>query len=67
MGGDTARKADPDWPKGYPMLYSIKSCSVIKTRVKKEEGGDVQHDGTCFPKVLLHMMSPAFLLMRSSK
>lgn len=67
MRGDAARMADPDRPKGYPMLYSIKSCSVIKTRVKKEEGGDGKHDSTCFPKVPLHMMSPAFLLMRSSK
>jgi len=27
LGGDTARTADPDWPKGYSMPYNI-VCSV---------------------------------------
>ena len=37
LGGDIARTADPNWPKGYSIPYDI--CSEIKAKRKEEEIG----------------------------
>ena len=37
LGGDTARTADPNWPKGYSMPYDV--CSAIKARRRRNKGG----------------------------
>ena len=36
-GGDIARTADPNRPKGYSIPYDV--CSAIKAKRKKEDGG----------------------------
>lgn len=43
------------------ILCHVTSCTEIKSRVKKEEGGDVWIHGVCLPNELLCGMSPAFL------
>jgi len=48
LGGDTARTADPDCLKGYPVLYDIMLSNQFWG--KDEEGGDVCSRFTCLPK-----------------
>ncbi|KAK4811369.1 hypothetical protein QYF61_027598 [Mycteria americana] len=36
MGGGTARTADPNWPKGYSILYDVMLSN--KSWAKKEQG-----------------------------
>lgn len=65
-GGDRARSTDLDWPKGYPIPYSV---MLSNKPAGKEEVGDVLSDGVCLPNKPLHMMSFTFpfLLMGSRK
>ena len=38
LGGDTAGTADPNWPKGYSILYDM-SCSAYKAGGRRRKGG----------------------------
>jgi len=54
LGGDTARTADPNCPKGYSIPYDIRLSSI---NLGEEQGmGNVHSDSGCLPKYMLCMM-----------
>jgi len=48
LGGGTTGTADPNWPKGCSMTYTV--MVSIKLGGKRKERGDIQSDGICLPK-----------------
>ena len=58
LGGDTARTADPNWPKACPAPYHV--VLSIKSWGKKKEGGKFGVMPFCLPKSLLRVMEPCF-------
>lgn len=56
LGGDIAKSADPNWPKGYSIPYDV----VLSNNSSEKWGGkrDVRSYGICLPKQLLCMLRP---------
>ena len=59
LGGDTARTADPSWPKGHPMPYD----AVLSNNSwgEEEEGGTFRVTSSAFPSHHYVWWSSAFL------
>jgi len=55
LGGDTARAADPSWPKGYTTPYGV-ILSNYCWRRRRRKRGDIWDDGVFPPKVPLQVM-----------
>jgi len=51
LGGDIARTADPNWPKGYSVQYHV--ALSIKTGLPEEEGEGVLFSKVAFAQRLL--------------
>ena len=58
MGGDIARTADPNSPKGYSILCDV--CSAIKAKRKEEEEGGAFIIYICLPEQPLRVLKTWF-------
>lgn len=60
LGEDTARTADPKWPKGYPIPHGTVLSNKCWSK-KGWRGKDTGSDGIYLPTEPLQVLSPAFL------
>lgn len=58
LGGDTTGKADPNWPRGYPIPYDIMLSDKSSRRDLRK--GDNQNYSICLSKQQLYLLSSAF-------